>query len=378
MLHELEVHQIELEIQNEELRRAQVALDAARATYFDLYDLAPVGYLTLSKNGLIGHANLTAARLLGVDRGRLLGRPLVRFFVPEDQQTYALCHERLFATERPQHCEARLATPAGAPPVWVQLDANLDRPTAGTAAGCRVTLTNITDRQQAEAAVRRLNEELEIRVQQRTDALAANETLLREVHHRVKNNLQMLCDLMYLQMEAMPDRDQHQDLQDAYSRIYAIARLHEQLYQSMQSGQIVLCEYLRRLADGFENLFPEVPVRVETAARGVMLDLDRAIHVGLVVNELITNAIKHAFPVGQPGEVTLSVGEADDQVHLQVRDTGRGLPADFDLEHAKTLGLRTVYLLTRRLEGAVQIGRDGGTSFTLTFPLHAEEPVEPK
>ena len=377
MLHELEVHQIELEIQNEELRRAQVALDAARATYFDLYDLAPVGYLTLSKNGLIGHANLTAARLLGVDRGRLLGRPLVRFFVPEDQQTYALCHERLFATERPQHCEARLATPAGAPPVWVQLDANLDRPTAGTAAGCRVTLTNITDRQQAEAAVRRLNEELEIRVQQRTDALAANETLLREVHHRVKNNLQMLCDLMFLQMEAMPDRDQHPDLQDAYSRVYAIARLHEQLYQSMQHGRIHLEEYLRRLAGGFESLYPAV-VRVEAASDGLTLDLDRAIHVGLIVNELITNALKHAYPKGQPGEVTVALRALGDQVQVQVRDNGRGLPADLDLECAKTLGLRTVSLLARRLEAQVTVTCSGGTSFTLTFPLHADPPLEPK
>ncbi|HTU01585.1 MAG TPA: PAS domain S-box protein, partial [Candidatus Sulfotelmatobacter sp.] len=209
-------------------------------------------------------------------------------------------------------------------------------------------------------------------------ALADRDALLREVHHRVKNNLQMLCDLMYLQMEAMPDRDQHQDLQDAYSRIYAIARLHEQLHQAMHSGQIQLPEYLRRLVTGFTNLYPDVPVLVEAASTDVRLDLDRAIHVGLIVNELLTNAIKHAFAAGQPGAVVVAVSADREQISLQVQDNGRGLPADFDLEHATSLGLRTVYLLARRLEAQVTVTGNGGTTFTLTFPARADAPVEPK
>jgi two-component sensor histidine kinase len=188
----------------------------------------------------------------------------------------------------------------------------------------------------------------------------------------------MLCDLMYLQMEAMPDRDQHQDLQDAYGRIYAIARLHEQLHQAMQSGHIQLAEYLRRLVTGFTNLYPDVPVIVEATSEGILLDLDRAIHVGLIVNELLTNAIKHAFPAGQPGAVTVTVCAAGGHISLQVRDNGRGLPADFDLEHATSLGLRTVHILARRLEAQVAVTGNGGTSFTLTFPLHADPPRDPK
>ena len=207
---------------------------------------------------------------------------------------------------------------------------------------------------------------------------ADNQALLREVHHRVKNNLQMLCDLMYLQMEAMPDRDQHPDLQDAYSRIYAIARLHEQIHQTMEGGRIRLEDYLRRLAGGFENLFRDVPVKVEAAADGLTLDLDRAIHVGLIVNELITNAVKHAFPKGQRGEVTVSLRTLGDQIQLQVHDNGQGLPEDFDLERAKSVGLRTVRILACRLEARVAVTSTGGTCFTLTFPLHAEEPIEPK
>jgi two-component sensor histidine kinase len=211
----------------------------------------------------------------------------------------------------------------------------------------------------------------------RDAALADKDALLREVHHRVKNNLQMLCDLMYLQLEAMEAPEQHQDLQDAYGRIYAIARLHEQLYQSMQSGRIQVVEYLGRLVDGFRSLYAEVPVTLNAAGDNLFLDLDRAIHVGLIVNELVTNAMKHAFPAGQHGDVSVSVRQAGAQVQLQVRDSGRGLPADLDLGRASSLGLRTIHILARRLNATVTVERSYGTTFTLTFPLLNEAAVEP-
>ena len=122
MLHELRVHQIELEIQNEELRRAQAELEASRARYFDLYDLAPVGYFTVSEQGLIIEANLTAAGLLGVARGALVKQPLTRFILPEDQGIYYRHREQLFETGAPQVCEMRLAKKNGAQ-FWARLEA---------------------------------------------------------------------------------------------------------------------------------------------------------------------------------------------------------------------------------------------------------------
>jgi len=107
MLHELRVHQIELEMQNEELRRTQIELEASRARYFDLYNLAPVGYMTLSEQGLILEANLTAANLLGVDRSRLVKKPVTHFIVPEDEDVYYLHRKHLFETGARQVCEIR-------------------------------------------------------------------------------------------------------------------------------------------------------------------------------------------------------------------------------------------------------------------------------
>jgi PAS domain S-box-containing protein len=212
---------------------------------------------------------------------------------------------------------------------------------------------------------------------QERQAVADNRALLREVHHRVKNNLQMLCDLIYLQMETLSDPDQHQALQDAYTRIYAIARLHEHLHQSMRSGLVILRDYLGQLATGFGDLYPRIAVRIEVPPEPIQLDMDRAIHVGLIANELITNAAKHAFTDGQPGEVVVRLQSVGDGVELRVSDNGKGLPEGFDPSRATSLGLRIVNILAQRLKATVTTKNNGGTSFALTFPLEAEMPVEP-
>jgi two-component sensor histidine kinase len=214
-----------------------------------------------------------------------------------------------------------------------------------------------------------LEDRLRVALAEKEAALATNLALLREVHHRVKNNLQMLCDMMYLQMEAMPDRDQHQDLQDAYGRIYAIARLHEHLYQSMRSGQVALRDYLGQLARGFEDLYPTTVIRIDVPPDLVYLDMDSAIHAGLIANELVTNAAKHAFPKGQPGEVFVRLQVVGGDLELEVRDRGRGLPADLDVMQVKSLGLRMVHILATGLGGTVAVANAGGVAVTVRLPI---------
>ena len=133
LLHELQVHQIELEMQNEELRRTQAKLEAARARYFDLYDLAPVGYVTLDKPGLILEANLMAAELLGVERSALVRQPLTHFILPADQDIYYRHRKRLFETGVPQTCELRMR-PADSAPFWAQLEMTVGAPARRCAA----------------------------------------------------------------------------------------------------------------------------------------------------------------------------------------------------------------------------------------------------
>jgi len=154
IFHELRVHQIELEMQNEELRTAQVKIEESQARYFDLYDLAPVGYVTVSENGLILEANLTAATLLGVKRGALVKQPLTRFILEEDQVTYYLHRKKLLKTGEPQRHELRLVRPDSSV-FWAYLDATATAAKDPNAAPiCRIVLVDITKRKQVEETLR--------------------------------------------------------------------------------------------------------------------------------------------------------------------------------------------------------------------------------
>jgi PAS domain S-box-containing protein len=190
VLHDLQVHQIELELQNEELRRTQVALDAARARYFDLYHLAPVGYVTFGESGLILEVNLTAARLLGVTRDVLIHRPLTHFIVPDDQDIFYRQRKHLFDTGTPQACELRL-TSAAAPLLWVQLEMTRVQDADGTLL-CRMTMSDITARKQAEQLL-----------DERVQAHDREQTQLLELSHTLASTLEFQPGVFLNQMQAL-------------------------------------------------------------------------------------------------------------------------------------------------------------------------------
>ncbi len=160
-LHELQVHQIELEMQNEELRRTQEELEVSRARYFDLYDLAPVGYFTLSQKGLIQEANLTAAKMLGVTRRALVKQPLSRFILPEDQDIHYLHCKQLLETGAPRPWDLRLVRKDAAP-LWVRVDAATAQDADGVSV-YRVVVTDIAERKRVEEALKRSLEEVRAR-----------------------------------------------------------------------------------------------------------------------------------------------------------------------------------------------------------------------
>ncbi|WP_319586423.1 PAS domain S-box protein [uncultured Desulfobulbus sp.] len=169
MFHELQVHQIELEMQNEELRRTRNEVETAKKRYFELYNLAPVGYCTISAQGIILETNLTAAALLGIAREAMVGQPLSRFIIANDQGVYFLFREQLLKTKEPQKCELRLVHADGTL-FWVQLDA-----TAGTAAGgtpeCHLVISDISLRKQAKESLRLSENRLHLLVQNSSDSL---------------------------------------------------------------------------------------------------------------------------------------------------------------------------------------------------------------
>jgi PAS domain S-box-containing protein len=159
MIHELRVHQIELEMQNEELRQTQEDLNAARVRYFDLYDLAPVGYVAISEMGLIQEVNLCASTLLGVLRNRLIGQLISHYILNDDQDGYYLFRKMLPASGEPQTCDLRMIKSDGSF-FWVHLSATLAR-NADNAPVCRLVLIDMTERKRAEAELQQTCDELE-------------------------------------------------------------------------------------------------------------------------------------------------------------------------------------------------------------------------
>jgi two-component sensor histidine kinase len=233
-------------------------------------------------------------------------------------------------------------------------------------------------RQRAEAALRQdIAERIRTETQLRA-ALADNVTLLREVHHRTKNNLQVLCDLLYLQLQALERPEEHRDLQDAYARVYVLARLHEQLYPAMAGGRIALGPYLGRLLETIRPDYPDRTVTLDTAGDGFDLDVDRALRVGLIANELVTNACRHGVRPDGPGTVRVLVRHAEDgdRVELEVADDGQGLPQGIDWACPTPVGLRIVRALCQGLKARVAVENHNGCRFCLAFPADAEAPVD--
>ena len=169
-IHELRVHQIELEMQNEELRQTQIALDTQRARYVDLYDLAPAGYLTLNEKGIITEANLTAAGMLGLAKSALRSQPLTRFIHRDDQDAFYLQHKKLLTTGEPQACDLRMTARDGKG-YWAHLTATCHRDESGVTV-CRIALTDSTGRKKAEEELCDLNATLERQVEERTVELS--------------------------------------------------------------------------------------------------------------------------------------------------------------------------------------------------------------
>jgi len=182
LLYELQVHQVELEMQNKELRRVQAELEASHSRYFDLFEMAPVGYVILNEPGLLLLANLTAAGLLGMERSALAKQPLTRFILPDDQDIYYLHRKQLFKTGAPQVCELRMLKKGGVQ-IWVQMQTTVTQDADG-APVYRVTLSDITTRKQAEEALRVAKESLEL----------VNRKRAEEALHASENKYRLLVD----------------------------------------------------------------------------------------------------------------------------------------------------------------------------------------
>lgn len=215
---------------------------------------------------------------------------------------------------------------------------------------------------------------LQDREERLLSSLNEKEMLLREVHHRVKNNLQVITSLLGLQARYVKDPESAALFNESENRVRCMAALHETLYRSEDLGKIDFAAYVQTLAADLSRLYAERSrnLRLKCNVQKLSLNMDTAIPCGLILHELVSNCFKHAYPGHAPGEVTVEVARSqDEQITLTVRDHGVGLPKDLDIATASSLGLRLVRALTLQLGAVFEFQKENpGTLAKLTFANH--------
>ena len=214
-------------------------------------------------------------------------------------------------------------------------------------------------------AQRQLEEELRA-------SLREKEVLLKEIHHRVKNNLQVISSVLSLQSDTIREREAVAAFQDSQARIHSMALIHEILYQSSNLAQVNLAAYTRRLAEELLHSYQVEPERLRLVVETdeVWLSAEKAMPCGLILNELVANCLQHAFPDGRSGTVRVTLrAEAASQVILSVGDSGVGFPAGVDFRHTESLGLQLMCVLTEQLGGTITLDSSEGTRFTIRFAV---------
>jgi two-component sensor histidine kinase/CHASE3 domain sensor protein len=210
-------------------------------------------------------------------------------------------------------------------------------------------------------------------------SLMEKELLLKEIHHRVKNNLQIIISLMSLQSAETGDPGERERIARMEGRIRSMAMIHEQLYNATDLSAIDMAEYTGSLATKISQAycFDQKNIRLVLETSPVLLKIDAAIPCGLILNECITNAVKHAFDPGQPGEIRISLRREGDCVLMAVSDNGKGLPGRFDIATARSLGFQLIAALTDQLRGELRLTTGQGTTIEIVAPLARGGPETP-
>ncbi|MEW5867707.1 MAG: PAS domain S-box protein [Chloroflexota bacterium] len=331
------------------------ALRTSEEKFRQFFALAPDYCYMVSPDGIILDVNQSALQALGYRRDELTGKPLVvTLYAPESRTRSAELLETWKQQGYLENEELTIMTRSGQKRT-VLLSTSAVRDAAGNLLHTISIQRDITERKQAEESLRQ--------------SLHEKEALLKEIHHRVKNNLQVVNSLLSLQAGQVSDPPTRQALFETQNRVRSMAFIHELLYRSADLGQVDFNDYLQKLTGYLYRSYVIDPdlIRLEIDVQQVTLSIDQAVPCGLMVNELVTNCFKHAFPAGRAGTIQISMQRHTGQVILAVRDNGIGLPEGLELATANTLGFQLIQALSVQLKCSITLERAKGTHFTLTF-----------
>ena len=381
---------------SEDITERKLGNDALRETknYLEnLIQYANVPIVSWNPELKITEFNRAFGQLNGMTRDGVIGQSLAILFPEEIREKTMDLIRRALSGEYWDVVEIPVRHVSGETRIVLWNSSNILDPT-GTVMATIAQGQDITERKAAEEALNTFGEDLERKVTERTSDLSdvnlklmteieirldsekyltktvgEKDVLLREVHHRVKNNLQIIISLLNLQSRYMTDETTLSAFRESQNRIKAMALVHEKLYQSTDISKIDLNNYIRFLGNGLFQFFGMTGkgITLTMDIRDISLAIDTAIPVGLMINELISNSLKYAFPDGRKGDISLAIHRQDHTLTILFKDNGSGIPQDLDWKNAKSLGLRLVVSLVEQLSGTIELDRTAGTAFTIVI-----------
>jgi PAS domain S-box-containing protein len=341
-----------------ERKQAEEQLKLSEEKFRSLFDGGPDPSYVLNKDGIFEDVNKNIVDVIGYTREELIGKHFLEsaFLTEESKQKLVENFKNRMQDEHVPPYEIEVITRNGE-----QLFAELNvKPLLreGKIVGEIGIARNITDRKRFEAKLQA--------------SLCEKEELMREIHHRVKNNLQIISSLLNMQVRRATNEEVVESLSDSQSRIHAMALIHTQLYQSKNFGQVEMGSTIQRLVDYLMGIHAKRERSISTVVtiKDIILPISQAIPCALIINELVSNSFKHAFKNMKKGRINVSIHElGDDTINLIVKDNGGGIPEDFDPFGSETLGLKLVIsMVENQLKGTIKQTRNEGTVISIEIP----------
>jgi len=346
-----------------ERKRAEDALRESEEKFRVAQEFSPDGFTILrpirdAEGRVVDftwvYENATIARLNGTEPNAVVGRRLLELFPGHRDSQFLRAYQQV--AEKGEICtfEESYCGETISERTWFRIAVV---PAGGDIA---ILAQDITARKRDEERLKSL--------------LLEKETILKEIHHRVKNNLQVISSLLGLQSSYLQDEKARELFQESQDRVKIMANIHTMLYQSDDLSRVDYGGFIRDLTGRLQQSYGSAgfPIEVHADIADVSLDIETSIPCGLILNELVSNALKHAFPGGREGGINITMRQKDQMMTLTVQDNGIGFPGSLDFQNTKSLGLELVNLLVGQINGKITLQVEGGTTFTITFPAVSE------